>query len=228
MAEKVDGPAGRIMGKLDHGESIDTEERKSLSVFIGYMKSRVPRFERWYNEMVSTHDKNLLRIAFGDPVRARASLTRLEGYTGEPACVSPEEMVDFVASDDYAVDVHRNSSLGAMPAVGEDVAMCVFQMNWSVLHAPAKRSFITTDSPFALFPPPEDKWSPCFPVGITTPDSVKYVPLTYATALAIGDAGNALVHEQATDSNIRRINLAVASKAALVIGRDEALVRSMV
>ncbi|MBN1868446.1 DUF4238 domain-containing protein [Candidatus Sumerlaeota bacterium] len=228
LAKKVDGPAGRIIGKLERGESIDEAEKRALSLFVGYMKSRVPVFEQWHNDIVSADQKNLLRMAFADPAHARASLARLECFTGEPACASPEEMVDFVARDEYSIDVPRNSSIETMCAVAEEVAHLASRMNWFILHAPARKSFITTDSPFSLFPPPSDRWPSAFPVGIGTPGSVKYLPLTQTIALAIGDAGNALMHEQASDSVIREINLAVAQHAVLVIGRDEALVRSVV
>jgi len=232
MFARIEGAAAPVINKLSCAEPITTTEKEELSLFLGFFVGRVPQFERMIQEAVEPLIKRITQVAFATPERAQDALEQVAEHTGEPVDITHEQLeglVDFAQRGDYGVETHRNFSLYSMLNMGMEVSNCLRQMDWFVLHAPAEKSFVTTDAPFTLAPPPDQDPSSLLGVGITTPGAIKLFPLTQNTSLWMGDHGQILAHVQLNEDHVRLFNLTVASRCdRLVIGRDKELVRSIV
>jgi hypothetical protein len=104
------------------------------------------------------------------------------------------------------------------------------QMDWLVLHAPPTTAFLTTDNPLVVVPPFREQASIWLgSSGVITPGAIKVFPLAHDSCLLMLDHGDYLRHTTATRDAVRMTNLQVVGRCErLVLGRDEAHVRSVV
>ena len=224
----LEGATKPVLEKLDRFETLTQNERATVALFVALLQTRVPDFERSVDELMGGLAKRLLREAFANPERARASLRSYERDTGKPLTASPEQMVEFVASDAYTVKTDRRYYLATMVRLASEVAPLLLTLNWNVLHAPDSKAFAVTDSPFIIIAPSGTR-NDSYGAGIMTPGAVKFVPLGRRTALYMGDSGSQLTHVDIDKRAVRRLNLELTVRAErYVFAADEELVRSLV
>lgn len=228
LLSQIEGRAKSIMGKLVAQDAISESDKAEFSVFVAFMMNRVPDFEKSVNAVESHMIKRASRLIFSDEKRVQAILDQMERETGKRPEISAKKLAEFHKSGLYTVEMHRNESLRLMLDLSMELARCFQQMDWVVFRAPAKTSFITTDNPVVLVPP-VDFEAGFYGVGILTKGARKFFPLSQATCLVMGDRGDRVVHRNVDRQSVRGVNLTLASYSdRFVIGRDEALVRSMV
>jgi hypothetical protein len=102
-------------------------------------------------------------------------------------------------------------------------------MDWVVVHATKRSSFITTDSPIGYVVPEEFLRSGEPVIGAGSEKITKLFPLTQTVGLLIGKYGAGLGHLRINRKQVREFNQTVAQEAErFLIGPDEDLVRSIV
>lgn len=217
-----------IIDKINSGEIIDKEEKETLSIFIGFLYSRVPRFEINYNENRDRTLRHMNKIIFSDEKRTEQLLKKYERDTGKKAGVTAKELSDFACDDSrYGIEIHRNESLKMMLNLSKKLPIYFVQMDWLFLSAPRNSSFITTDDPLVLIPPkdlPDNA-----PYGIATRGAQKFLPLSQTVCLAMFDRGDRIDFREADRSEVRGINLSITSRSdRFVIARDYALLKNVV
>jgi hypothetical protein len=223
----LEGETKPVLDKLDQRVALTTPERESLAMFIALLETRTPDFERGVTELVTAVSKGIARTAFADPTRARSSLENFERSTGKTPSVSAEEMVTFVRSEAYTVHVDPRLRLAMMMKLAVDIAPLLLGLEWTILHAPLKSSFITTDSPFIVIP--KSGTTGPFGAGILTPGAMKFVPLGTGLGILITEPGDSTTHGEPSRDVVRQLNLNVAVRAdGYVFARDERLLRSLV
>lgn len=225
---RLEGQTKPVLEKLDRAEELTGEERGTLALFIAFFQTRVPDFERSVSQLTGAMGKAVVRTAFADVDRARASLADHERKTGRSLRVTPEQMVEFVASDEYTVTASRNVYLLSMLKIAKELTPVFGRLDWHVLHAPRGRSFVVSDSPVVIVAPARAEPS-FYGVGILTPGAVKFVPLGAGTLLAMGDEGLGFDHRQVDKTTLRQLNLELSARAEdYLFGPDEPLLRSLV
>ena len=190
---------------------------------------RTPEFERAYNEMSEGLMKRITKDLFSSLDRTEEILRQ------EPKeeRVTAEEIYQFVQSDEYRINFHRNASLRTMADLVTELTPEVMALNWAVVHATLDTSFVTTDAPFVLVAPNDFRSRGMVGFGLRTPGAVKLFPLSQSACLIMGDfirdeGGFEIVHEKAGVGKVTKINLALASRCErFLLGRDEALVKSI-
>ncbi len=217
-----------MIAKLLSRETISSDERETLAIFIGFMMTRVPDFEKSVNAVQQHMISRVADFLFSDEGSVKATMDQRERDTGKKSDISAKDLVEFHKSGQYDIVIHRNESLRLMLSLSTDLANYFRQMDWSIFHALGKSSFITTDNPVILLPPRDHK--PVFyGVGIITRGALKIFPLSLTACLIMYDNGKLTTHREADQQAVRSINLTVATQAdRFVIGRDEALVRNVV
>lgn len=230
MFSLIEGRAACVIKKLDLSQQITKNEWEVLAVFLGFLFSRVPQYERTIQEITEKTVKLMMRSEFGTSERIQTVMKQLEEEgVKSPPDTTPEDMVNLFQSGEYTVKTPRNISLYSMLDIGFKLANYIFNVDWQILHVTEKGSFITSDAPFTLIPPSDYDSVGLSGVGILTPGSEKLVPLTQKTALVMKDFGHALNHIQISESKAKHINLLVASNCdRLIVGCDEASVRDIV
>lgn len=223
----VEGHTKSIIDKVNDEKLINDTEKETLSIFIGFLYSRVPNFEEYFNDQRERIVRHLSKIIFSDQERTEKMLKQYEQETGRETNVTAKELSDFAVSDRYDIEVHRNESLKMMLSLSTKLANYFRQMDWLFLYAPMKSSFVTTDDPFTLVPPSALASKGFY--GIATRGTQKFVPISQRVCLVMFDRGEAIDKREGTREEIRTINLNITSKCdRFVISRDEALVKNMV
>src|SRR5262249_48730156 len=134
-------------------------------------------------------------------------MDEMERETGGRPSITTKELLEFHQSGNYRFIVNRNASLEAMLTLSPRLADYFNLMDWAVFHAPKNTSFITTDNPVILVPPPWYDPRSLVGYGILTPGVRKVFPLSQTTCLIMYDRGQ-MLHDQNVDKQIvRSINL---------------------
>lgn len=217
-----------IIYKLNKRELIDNSEKETLSIFVGFLYGRVPRFERNYNDNKERILRHLNKVIFANEQVTEQTIKRYERDTGKKIDISAKELSEFALDDDrYTIEIHRNESLKMMLNLCKKLPIYFIQMDWLFLFAPKNASFITTDDPFILTPP--QRLPDNTPYGIATKGTQKHVPLSQHVCLVMFDRGDKIDTREATRDEVRGINRNSTSKCdRFVIGRDKALVSSLI
>jgi len=230
ILSELESAAKPVIEKLDNGGTLTAEERNALAHFIGFLFVRVPEFEDRVNAIYDGTLRAMSRLSFANEERAKREMERYAADTGKQVTEAEiKGMVDFVQADDYRIEVHRNQVLRHMVQQGPKMAHIFRQMDWLVLHpSDPKTSFVTTDKPICLLPPPGYKPN-FYGFGIGTQGAVKFVPLSQKSCLLIQDKRDVFRHLDFPRDYVRGINLNVTKHCQqYVIGRDEPLVRNLV
>jgi hypothetical protein len=230
MFKLIESRASCVIKKLDLSQQITENEWEALAVFIGYLFSRVPQYERMIQKFTEKTVKLKMKSELNTIERAQTVMKQLEeeGIKSPPE-TTPEEMVNLFQRGEYTIKTPRNISLYFMLDIGFKLANYIFNVDWHILHVTGKGSFITSDAPFTLIPPSDYDPIDLMGVGILTPGSEKLVPLTQKITLVMKDFGHTLNHIQISESKAKHMNLLVASNCdRLIIGCDEASVRDIV
>jgi hypothetical protein len=224
----VEGHGKQAISKLIDRKSLSKEEKEELSLFVALMMNRVPDFENSVNKLQEHVIRKMADMMFSDEKRAQAVMDQYSKDTGKESKGTAKDLVDFYKSGEFEIVVHRNQSLFLMLTLSNDLANLFRQMNWIVLHAPDKTSFVTTDNPVILLPPKGYKPN-FYGFGLITKGARKIFPLSANTCLFMLDHGDRLIHRDFDRDTVRAVNLNLTTQSdRFLIGRDEALVRNLV
>jgi len=141
LLSQIEGETKPVIDKIDNGEEISDTEKEMLSLFAGFLKTRVPDFEKSINQMSAQLMKKVNKVIFSNNESVTALMTRSEAETGEKSELSAEELMAFVQDEQYEIVMHRNFSLGMMVELSAESAKYFRQMDWLLFHAPDKTSF---------------------------------------------------------------------------------------
>lgn len=230
---EVESSAAPLIRKLESKEPLLPEEREHLAVFIALSMFRTPDLVDSLKLANGQMVKQMARFSFGTLEKARRLVRN------HPDCPESEEelektaerLVKFVESDDYDVETHHQWALGMSLNMFSAIAPILVARNWLVLHSDSeKRSFITSDAPLILTTTARrDGQHKHRGIGFASNDALVVFPLTASCALMILGEGGGLRHKTSGSAQMRSINLTIAEYCQrFVIGRDEALVRSLV
>jgi hypothetical protein len=222
---QIEGKAKCAIVKLDRGLAIGLEERLDLAFFITLLLTRTPKFEREMQQTADRAAKLLAKHKFPTVEAVAEHLRR----SGKSYGFTPESFHKFVHEEQFFVKGHRNIVVEAMLELAKKAQLTLALMDWSVVHAPEPWAFITTDSPLGYIVPAELSQSGEPVLGLLSEQVTKLVPLTQRTALRIEGFGWGLAHYDLNMERVLEFSISVATECdSYVIGRDEALVRSVV
>jgi len=230
LLAELESAAKPVIEKLDSGYTLTAEEREALGNFIGFMFVRVPEFEDRVNAIYDGSLRAMNKLTFANEETAKREMDRFGAATGQQFTEAEiKAQMEFVQADEYAITIHRNWVLGHMLQQGPAMGHVFRQMDWLVLHPDDPRtSFVTTDKPVCVMPPPGYKPN-IYGFGIGTLGAIKLVPLSHKSSLYIQDKGSRFGHRSIPRNTVRAINQSVARQCQqYVIGRDELLVRNLV
>jgi hypothetical protein len=153
-------------------------------------------------------------------------MAKLERETGARSPTGAEEMVTYFERCGFGIELERHYSLGVSLRLAETIAQILLSKHWYVSHCPPGKSLITTDTPFAIFAPPNVVNAP-YGVGLATLGATAFVPLGAEIGLSFAEPGDGVTHLDTRDAVIRDMNLRLAVRSKrFVFARDERHLRS--
>jgi len=186
LAKWIDTPAKNAIDKLVRGVPLTARERSDFSLFLSFLRVRTPDFEKEYKEGMKGIGEHLFRRMFYNDEASDRKLRQMDPVRIVGKEMGFEEFKDYMFSQVEAVpgklgwlEIMRNTAVRS--------AEMLFSLRWTVLTAPAGTSFITSDNPFTVVPPPG-----AVSCGIATPGAIKIVPLTARAVLGMGEPGEDL------------------------------------
>jgi Protein of unknown function (DUF4238) len=226
---EVENKAKPALDNLVSRKHLKPQERADLALFFALFQTRTPEFKALSQEMVESLVKGISGMLFGNEEYTSRSMERYEKETGKKLTLSPREMAENISRGNYKVRMADHVPLQQMLSTSFEVASHLAAMDWRVFFAPETNSFVTTDNPFVIVPPPGFPTNGLRGVGVLTTGAIKVIPLSQAACLLIGPPGNSLGHKDCDKQEVRCLNLAlVDSTNRFVYGRDRALVKSLV
>jgi len=141
-----------VIQKLEAREPIEPEERVHLAMFIALLFNRVPKFEREIEQITDAAGKALMKEMF-PTIEAVEHHFRREG--DEARSFSAKEYFDFIHKEQYTIEGNRNITIQTMLEDTPEMSRTLGYMDWMIVHADDRSSFITTDSPFGFIVPEE-------------------------------------------------------------------------
>lgn len=175
LLSSVDGTYPFLLEKL-RANSFSETDRRSLSVFLGYLKSRTPSY---FKTIEASARDNLVRDTYSkllnDGVKAKEATDA--GFDISSVEAFSEEVAPLLS-------LEKDGVLSVFLAVAESSAELIFESSWEILIS-GEGSFITSDNPFCRI------WDLHVYVGKKQRESKKYfmVPLSSELALRISAAG---------------------------------------
>ena len=225
---KIESKAKETIAKLEARDSISPEERLNLAHFIAFLMVRSPKFDRVVNEIADAAAKHVVKHAI-PTVAAAGELVREHSNKTGGKEITPESMFQFIHDEKFKMVMNRDFVISAMLDQAQKVTLDVAMMDWLVVHVDERSAFITTDEPIGFIVPDEFRRSGEPVLGLGSQKITKVVPLSQSLAILIGHHGGGFGHVDFQHEQVRDLNVMVATECdRYVIGRDEALVRSVV
>lgn len=224
----IEGDAKPAIDALSSGRPIDAKARADLAALVALFITRTPEFRKTNQELMEVLVRGVNKFAMGTPEAARRTLEQVEREKGKKSEISPEELAEYVSSEKYSVQVQDFAHIRLMLSTFTEFATLFAGMNWLVLMAPPKASFVTSDNPVAKIPPPDFDPMGFRGYGLATPGATKLMSLSQSACLLMGDPGDLLQFRETTKKEVRLLNLTIADYVdEYLIARDRALVESI-
>ena len=230
MLCEFEGKASSTIPKLAEKQEITDDERTDLAIFIALACFRTPDIVESLKLMNSALIGRFANQLFDDVAVVKE---RMRGKPGAPTAEEELEaeaqmLVNFAQGGQYTIETSHHWAIGLSIEMAFQVAPILAGRNWAIIHRDSeKKSFITADAPVWLTtvtPRGKSIWG----VGFANADAMVLFPLTQSCALVMfGDEGD-FVHRTVDATKVRQFNSGIAAHCQrFVIGRDEALVRSL-
>jgi Protein of unknown function (DUF4238) len=104
FTKPLDGNAAKALHRLASGQTLDSDARQGLAMFIGLQRTRLPSFRRAISAAIKTNVEQFVRIGFSEVERASEILARYERDTGTTIDQTPEAIVEAVRSGALTVE----------------------------------------------------------------------------------------------------------------------------
>ena len=225
---QIEGNAKSAIRDLEADAEISPDQRLNLAAFIALLMVRSPKFDKEANEIADKAAKHIVKHAV-PTVEAAGELVKRHSEKSGGEKISAESMFKFIHDEQFKMELNRNTVIGLMLESVQNVSFEVAMMDWLVVHAHPKTSFITTDEPIGFIVPENFRQTGEPVLGLVSHKISKFVPLSQSVGIIIGKFGGGFGHIGFDREQVRELNQIVAIESdRYVIGRDEALVQSVV
>lgn len=185
----VESDTKPVLVKLNKRLCISPEDKEILAYFVSFLMTRVPAFEKAFNESVRIHSEHLFREITASQETIREWISRTERETGKRIKSTPEELCEYSQRVKHWIELPREYCLEDMLKFGEKLGRFFRELEWSFSWTPEGSSFITNDSPV-----------------FTSGTGVALVPLTPNTCLFIKDRNDEISYWEADQEIVQGIN----------------------
>lgn len=148
----------------------DIELLEYLISFVALLAVRTPWFKKTWNNFTEKVFKKVMELTFADEKRWEVTRKRMimQGYD-IPEDVTYEQMVDFVARDEYSIQNHQNEHIKLLLHSATILTDVLYKRNWALIINKTDVDWVCGDRPVVL------KWmedkgqihSPGFGIGGT-------------------------------------------------------------
>jgi hypothetical protein len=230
VLSEYEDKASLVIKKLVAREDVNVDERTDFAIFVALAACRTPDVVNSLKLFNSNLIKEMASHMFADveEVKERTRSKSEVPLTEEGLEAEARALVDFAQSGRYEVITDHRWAISMAMKMAFTIAPILAGRNWIIIHSDTeKKSFVTTDAPVLLTTvAPRDKsiWG----IGFGNTDALVIFPMMKSCGLLMFGSEGTLEHRNTGAEQIRHINLAISGHCQrFVVGRDEALVRSL-
>lgn len=225
----IESQGSEAISHLIGRTTFDQDDRRHLAAFISMLHVRTPAMVESVQHGTGELTKKLLGRMFHSHDFITASLKMMPQFSHlTPAELdqTASRMSEFVRTGEYTLEVDHQFSLASSVSMANEVAAILMQRTWTLIQAPDRHAFITTDAPVVLTAATPS--SQMRGVGFASADAVVLCPLRPNFMLVMEGAEEKVLRAVADARFVRRLNILVAQRSKrFVLGRDDALVASI-
>jgi hypothetical protein len=215
-----------VIEKLNQRKILDRNEQLDLCEFVAFLAIRVPATLSYQQQIAEQRSPKVLQELFPD-INTTLDFIR---KSGDFPVKADEKMAKFiferVQRKQLTVKVDDDFALANLPALGNSMMKAIWQLNWTVVWAPSKCSFITSDCPFVVLSPANRTIRR---LGVRCPNTLTFVPLSSTCAIILEPLGDNRDYKVIPRPLVNSINMSVAINSdRFVIARDKPLLERVV
>jgi hypothetical protein len=230
LLSEYEDKASLVIKKLAAREIINADERANLAIFVALAAFRTPDIVDSLKAFNSNLIGDMAKRMFVDVEEVKARMRGKPGTLPTEVELDAEarELVEYVQNGQYNVKTNHRWAVGMAMELAFNIAPILAGRDWVVVHRDNEnKSFVTTDAPVLLTtvaPRENGFWG----IGFGNTDALVLFPLNESCILTMYGNDGDLKHRTIGVEQIRHTNLAIADRCQrFVVGRDEALVRSL-
>lgn len=208
---EVESAVAPLLPRLEGAAELNPDEREGVAEFVCHLAVRGRDFHNLHEQAEQVVFDHLQRF------RAAKGLPRERDH-------------GYTLDSEGRVTLTRDEVVRSALEIGPMLSARILDSNWQVWVAPKDSSWITSDCPFVFAPTLLKGGAPWPPLAFLDPDLPKLLPLSPRSLLLMHGSGRAKTRvRQIGASRVRELNVLLAkSSGDVVLGRDEAHVRSIV
>ncbi len=149
----IEGKALPVIQALHDGKdpaALTDEERYALALFLGFLKTRVPKFREYVERVTADIMKQIGQLSAAHPEHFERTLREAMKAKGQEPPKDIEAVRQFVLKGEYMVHADPLLSMQMMIEQAGPIAEYIFNFEWRILEAPAGAVFVTSDAPLEL------------------------------------------------------------------------------
>lgn len=156
MLQRLEDVSAPQLRKLSAGDlSLSPQERGEFAGFVALMFTRVPFYHDAADRMAAEKYRQFAKATAVIPNALEEAFIKLyEKETGETLDMNPQEVHDFLLSDQYTFEqTSRAWTIRKMFEGMLRIMPILERMKWTLLESTGGVSFLTSDNPVALYDP---------------------------------------------------------------------------
>ena len=214
MFSQLEANFSPVLGKVLAGQTLSYDEEFTLSCFLMTTWQRVPEQVTHLNNFVSGMGQDLLEVSYRlytqNPEALELVKAEYKRETGKDALYSlkPEDL----DPSKLRIEANRNMTLTVMIEEAISLSEIIQQMGWAFLKSASPNYFITSDSPFCLITPGNDKT--IYKNGLAYHNAEVSMPLSRNIAFFAGWKMKGRRWLRASESVVEKINCRTACLAS--------------
>ena len=219
----IEGLAVDVIKKIHDREILTLNNKYALSVFISFIRVRVPNFEKSVDNDLKKFVVKFLKVK-------SAFSNDCENEEETSVKMTDEELLELIENGKIDITMDKNHRIRQMMQIADNLKMYFYQMNWDFAFSGKGTSFITTDNPLSMGVSENARKNLFMGLGgILTPGVMKILPISQNVCLIMGDRGDEIKFTDISKKSVREINLLLAKNSRrFVIARDKILLKNLV
>lgn len=223
-----------ILSEIVSGEDLSNPKRADLAIYIAVQYGRTPVAKARMDEVatiVATNEvKSIMADAVNDDAKYQELVDRIRADDPNRFVPSRDTLIEWILKPGPMAKVIMDNGTYVKQFFenAEHIAEGLLRTKWTVLTAPQRASFITSDNPTGLVVDRELNEHEA--LAIMLPGVTRYFPLNSKHCLVMSDdlEGRAIERRTASRNEVRRINKVITEQAyKYVISGNERLLNSL-
>lgn len=229
MMADIEGISAPIFKKIENKEKLTEDERRTFSLFLAFIRIRVPNFRENIENSGAEVIKMTMKDFASNEERFRLILEDYKKSTGKEITIPVDRLRNFALNDSgYKVKLEPIFSLFVGVNMAIKLSDIINEMKWDFRLSTKDNAFITSDNPLAIYDPYDDSG---VQAGLLLKKTILTFPITRNISLyAYWSNDRYIEYKHARNNEVKKINrMTVINSRRFVYAPDKLIgIKSLV